>query len=179
MSEQDESIKPVNESEDTVILATVTDNIESNVNNAIDSPVEDSNATTAEDKIEKELDVASNEEKIEKESSIASDESKVEEESKTVDNPVSVQEESATPLPHVAPKVSVEEKSKVIHKRNDDDIEEFDTSEEEEKEEGKAKEQMQQSYLENISYEGDKCLYTEPGTGRKLVWSAKENKWCK
>jgi len=77
---------------------------------------------------------------------------------------------------HTPPKPYHKESPKVNCKKGGDDVEEFDTDEEEEENDGKAKEQL--NYTENISYEGDKCIYTEPGTGKKLVWNSTENKWC-
>ncbi|XP_031784805.1 HIV Tat-specific factor 1 homolog [Nasonia vitripennis] len=73
---------------------------------------------------------------------------------------------------------SIKKNPKIVKKDNDD-IEEFDTSEEEE-EENKVDDSKtgQQNYSENITYKGDKCIYTEPGTGRQLIWNSKENKWC-
>ncbi|XP_014204051.1 HIV Tat-specific factor 1 homolog [Copidosoma floridanum] len=90
-----------------------------------------------------------------------------------IDEP-KVLEQSTLTIPYVPPKPLVKEIPKVNYKkRDDDDIEEFDTDEEEET---NAKEQH--SYTNNISYEGGQCVYTEPGTGRKLVWNSAENKWC-
>ncbi|KAJ8674530.1 hypothetical protein QAD02_005792 [Eretmocerus hayati] len=81
----------------------------------------------------------------------------------------------------VMPKVYVKEKPKVPLKRRDDDVEEFDTDEEGDEDSEQALDSAQQSqhnYTESISYEGDKCIYTEPGTGRKMLWNSEENKWC-
>lgn len=68
------------------------------------------------------------------------------------------------------------EKPKVPSKKADNDIEEFDTDEEDE---STNQNSTKQTCSDNISYEGDKCIYTEPGTGRKLLWNTNENKWGK
>lgn len=83
------------------------------------------------------------------------------------------QKEIIPPIPISLTSPLIKEKPKVNPKRNDDDIEEFDTDEEEENK------LEQNNYTDRISYEGDKCIYTEPETGRKLVWNKKDNKWCK
>ncbi|XP_011504686.1 PREDICTED: HIV Tat-specific factor 1 homolog [Ceratosolen solmsi marchali] len=71
-------------------------------------------------------------------------------------------------------RIFIKEKPKVICKR-DDDIEEFDTDDEDD---NKLKQSFTvQNYSDYISYEGNKCIYTEPGTGRKLIWNSEENKW--
>lgn len=67
------------------------------------------------------------------------------------------------------------ERTKVLRKKAEDDIEEFDTSEEEEEE--KVKDES--DYTKHLIYEGDKCLYKEPGTSRVLEWDKSKNEWCK
>ncbi|XP_015514087.2 HIV Tat-specific factor 1 homolog [Neodiprion lecontei] len=32
-------------------------------------------------------------------------------------------------------------------------------------------------YEKHLSYEGSLCIYTEPGTGRKLIWNTEQNAW--
>ena len=87
---------------------------------------------------------------------------------------------SIPPFLITKPKAFWKEKPKTTPKRSEDDVEEFDTDEEEEEETKKSSEQTStlQNYTEHLSYEGDKCIYTEPGTGRKMIWNSTENKWC-
>lgn len=66
-----------------------------------------------------------------------------------------------------------EEKSGV----QDEQIEEFDSDEEEEVEKSTNQTPKQDDYSKHLTYEGDTCIYIEPGTGKKLVWDAKENAW--
>lgn len=67
------------------------------------------------------------------------------------------------------------EKTKVPKKKAEDDIEEFDTSDEEDEE--KVKDES--DYTKHLIYEGDKCIYKEPGTSRVLEWDKTKNEWCK
>ena len=68
------------------------------------------------------------------------------------------------------------EKAKL--KSQEEQIEEFDTDEEEEMRESADKNTKEIDYSKHYTYEGDTCIYTEPGTGKKLVWDAKQNAWC-
>lgn len=77
-------------------------------------------------------------------------------------------------ISRIVPRPMYREIPKVNYKKNDDDIEEFDSDDEEE-----IKAKQQSNYTENISYEGDRCIYTEPGTGRKLIWNNTTNNWSK
>ncbi|XP_011300274.1 HIV Tat-specific factor 1 homolog [Fopius arisanus] len=62
--------------------------------------------------------------------------------------------------------------------KSQDDGEEFDTDEEEESKPSKSGvEPSSNDYEKHLSYEGDVCIYTEPGTGRKLVWDKEKNSW--
>ncbi|XP_008553426.1 HIV Tat-specific factor 1 homolog [Microplitis demolitor] len=63
--------------------------------------------------------------------------------------------------------------------KNDDDIEEFDTDEDEpiEKDDKANKQSDSSHYSKHLTYEGDLCIYTEPKTGRQLIWDAKKNSW--
>ncbi|XP_015601873.1 HIV Tat-specific factor 1 homolog [Cephus cinctus] len=68
-------------------------------------------------------------------------------------------------------------------KRDDDQVEEFDTDEEDEVEHGinnKSNKNINTTapdYSKHLSYEGDLCIYTEPATGNQLVWDTEKNAW--
>ncbi|XP_014237779.1 HIV Tat-specific factor 1 homolog [Trichogramma pretiosum] len=96
---------------------------------------------------------------------------------------VEVNAQPTTSIQNVVPQVKPvwREKPKV-YKRNDDDIEEFDTDEEDESKEDPQSSDPSNSanlnYSSHMTYEGDKCIYTEPGTGKRFIWDSQENKWC-
>lgn len=68
-------------------------------------------------------------------------------------------------------------------KEEEEQIEEFDTDEEEDEDNSlggkKISEQIPgpDDYSKHLTYEGETCIYTEPETGKKLVWDAKQNAW--
>ncbi|XP_063984049.1 17S U2 SnRNP complex component HTATSF1 [Diachasmimorpha longicaudata] len=65
-------------------------------------------------------------------------------------------------------------------KPSEGDVEEFDTDEEEESNPPASKSGVDPSssdYSQYLTYEGDLCIYTEPGTGRKLIWDKEKNSW--
>lgn len=70
-------------------------------------------------------------------------------------------------------------------KEEEEQIEEFDTDEEEDEDNSlggkKISEQIPgpDDYSKHLTYEGETCIYTEPETGKKLVWDAKQNAWSK
>lgn len=80
-------------------------------------------------------------------------------------------------LPGIKQKI-IPEKPKVQNvQKREKQIEEFDSDEEEELEKSKNENTIPNDYSKHLTYEGDICIYTEPGTGRKLVWNAEENAW--
>ncbi|XP_033227268.1 HIV Tat-specific factor 1 homolog [Belonocnema kinseyi] len=80
-------------------------------------------------------------------------------------------------VPGIKQKI-IPEKPKVQSVQNkEEQIEEFDSDEEEELEKSKNENTVPNDYSKHLTYEGDICIYTEPGTGRKLVWNAEENAW--
>lgn len=34
-------------------------------------------------------------------------------------------------------------------------------------------------YIKHLTYEGDKCIYTEPNSGRRMVYDNDKKSWCK
>lgn len=63
-----------------------------------------------------------------------------------------------------------QQKSKV----EDEQIEEFDSDEEDEPESKKPK---TDDYSQHLSYEGDLCIYTEPDSGKQMIWDKDKNSW--
>lgn len=66
-----------------------------------------------------------------------------------------------------------------VSKKFDND-EEFDTDSEEEDEKpviSNDNKTETSDYSKHLTYDGDLCIYTEPGTNKQLIWDAKKNSW--
>jgi hypothetical protein len=136
----------------------------------VDNEVE--NSTSLNDNEDIRLNVVDDKSKIENNLNIINNEANKDEDS----DESNIQNDSISSFSPNISKIVIKEKPKVIRKRDDDNIEEFDTDDEDEDQ--NKQNSVDQNYSDHISYEGNKCIYTEPGTGRKLIWNSKENKWC-
>lgn len=81
-----------------------------------------------------------------------------------------------TPLIIDAEKIQ-EESPKNDDEKVDEIVVEELKKEEEKIEEKQNAEFVPPDYAKHLSYEGSLCIYTEPGTGRQLIWNANENAW--